>query len=88
MDGWMDMIKRVLEKADQKTFSYQCPWLALADELNYLNGDHVKAFPSQFGRLSTEKLLRFYGIDDPRLTRFIFKSLENGYTLKEIADEL
>jgi hypothetical protein len=49
----MKFIINALEKADKKTFSYQCPYLALADELGFITPYIVMSLPSQFERLST-----------------------------------
>ena len=76
-----------LDQADKKQFSYQCPYLALADVLGFNTAYNVKNFPSLFGRLSVKKMLLCNGINI-KLANLIWLMLEHGYTLKQISIEI
>ena len=76
-----------LDQADKKQFSYQCPYLALADVLGYNTSFNVKNFPSLFGRLSVRKMLQSNGINI-KLADQIYVMLEYGYSLHEISMDM
>ena len=76
-----------LDQADKKQFSYQCPYLALADVLGYNTSFNVKNFPSLFGRLSVRKMLQTNGINI-KLANQIYVMLEYGYSLREISMDM
>lgn len=78
----------ILYEADQKSYSYQCPYLALADVLGYITPEQIRLLPSHFSRLSMKKMLRLENIMDSSLSNYIYHSIENGMTLKEIALDL
>ena len=83
----MKFIITALEKADKKTYSYQCPYLALADELGYITPYIIMSLPSQFDRLSTRKMLDCSGLDNINSIR-IWKMIENGLPLLDISTKL
>ena len=83
----MKFIINALENADKKTYSYQCPYLALADELGFITPYIVMSLPSQFGRLSMRKMIKCSGIDNINSNR-IWKMIENGLSLLDIAGNL
>ena len=87
MNNNTEYIVNALEKADKLTYSYQCPYLALADILGYITPFEVKHMPSKFSRLSTRKMLLTSGLPKKHARR-IYRMLENGYTLSEIADRI
>ena len=76
-----------LDQADKKQFSYQCPYLALADVLGYNTSFNVKNFPSLFNRLSVRKMLQSNGIN-VKLANQIYVMLEYGYSLREISMDM
>lgn len=76
-----------LEEADTKTYSYQCPYLALADVLGYYTPHMATYLPSHFSRLSTRKMLLNSGIGTREAKR-IWLMLEDGTTLYNIAQNL
>lgn len=76
-----------LEEANRKEYSYQCPYLALADVLGYNTPYNIHHLPSRFGRLSVRKMLLTSGIDI-KLAKLVWLMLEDGYTLNQIALEM
>ena len=83
----MKYIINALEKADDKTYSYQCPYLALADELGYITPHVILSLPSQFERLSTREMLNCSGLDHINSKR-IWRMIEKGLPLIDIASRL
>ena len=81
------MIVNALIEADSKLYSYQCPYLALADVLGYITPQCIHALPSRFGRISTKRMLLNYEVGIAKAS-MIWKMLEHGYTLKEIAEKI
>lgn len=77
------LLIKALTDADKETYSYQCPYLALADKLGYLTPEVIKMMPSQFSRLSTREMLLTFGLPN-RWAQTIYEMLEDGYTLAEI----
>jgi len=75
-----------LEQADKILYSYQCPYLALACVFGYLDGNHIRNFPSSFTRLSLREMITFrYGYGYKKISNDIFHLIEDGYSLAEIA---
>lgn len=83
----MKFIISALEKADKKTYSYQCPYLALADILGYMTPHAIMRLPSQFERLSTREMLNCSGLDSINSLR-IWRMIEKGLPLLDISKEL
>lgn len=83
-----EQIKEYLIKADGILYSYQCPYLAFGKALGFIDDDFVKNNPSNFSRLSMGLMLKSANLYDHRLSMFIYESIECGYTLKEIAENL
>jgi len=81
-------IQDILIEADNKSFSYQCPYLAIADVLGYITPEQIRYMPSHFGRLSMRKMLRLDGIVNKDISNYIYHSIEDGITLKQIANNL
>jgi len=76
-----------LEYADNKTYSYGCPYLALADVLGYTTPYNIHHLPQRFDRLSMREMLLTNGIGRHQSHR-VYAMIEGGYTLSEIAEEL
>jgi hypothetical protein len=83
----MKFVINALEKADKKTYSYQCPYLALADELGFITPHIIMSLPSQFERLSTRKMLDCSGLNNINSNR-IWRMIEDGLPLLDIAGNL
>ena len=83
----MKFIINAFEKADKKTYSYQCPYLALADELGYITPHVILSLPSQFERLSTREMLDCSGLNHISSKR-IWRMIEKGSPLLDIAGNL
>ena len=79
-------LKNYLLNADKILFSYQCPYLAFAKSINFIDDDFVKNNPSNFSRMSMSKMIRFLGIDDMDISNYIYRQIEKGKTLKEISE--
>jgi hypothetical protein len=73
-----------LERADKKIWSCGCPYLALSDEVGYLTMHDVKSNPSNFGRLSMSKIMRYAGLDTD-YSQFVYECLECGKSLDEVS---
>ena len=79
-------LKNYLLNADKILFYYQCPYLAFAKSINFIDDDFVKNNPSNFSRMSMSKMIRFLGIDDMDISNYIYRQIEKGKTLKEISE--
>jgi hypothetical protein len=79
------MISRTLLKAhnNQKN-SILCPYLAIALETNFISKDYIRAFPSQFGRMSMRKIVDHLGMTEFNSNK-IWRMIEDGYTLEQIS---
>ena len=88
MKNDQEKAKEYLMEADKVLFSYQCPYLAFGKVIGFIDDDFVKNNPSNFSRLSMRLMMKSAGIDDHRLSQFIYESIECGYTLKQIAEML
>lgn len=82
----IEYIIQALRDADKKVYSYQCPYLALAEVVGYTSPYAVHSLPSSFTRLSMRKLLLTCGINNRKLSRMIWLMVENGRSLSWIAD--
>lgn len=82
-----ELIRNALYEADRLTYSYQCPYLALAEVLGFTSQYQVKYLPSHFNRLSMRKMIMTAGIE-PIMAKKIWRHLEDGCTLKAIANSL
>jgi len=79
------LISRVLLKAhNNQENSILCPYLAIALETNFINEDFIRAFPSQFGRMSMRKIINHLGMTDFNSNK-IWRMIEDGFTLKQIS---
>ena len=79
------MISRTLLKAhNQQENSILCPYLAIALETNFINEDYIRAFPSQFGRMSMRKIIDHLGMTEFNSNK-IWRMIEDGYTLEQIS---
>jgi hypothetical protein len=81
------LLSNDLEQADKILFSYQCPYLALAHVFGFVDGNHIRNFPSSFTRLSLGKMITFrYGNGYKKISNDIFHLIEDGYSLAKIAE--
>jgi len=78
------LIADTLERADKKIWSCGCPYLALSDEVGFFTMEDVKRNPSNFGRLSMSKIMRYGGLDT-NYSQFVFECLECGRSLLEVS---
>jgi len=78
------IIIKILEQAEKKVFSYQCPYLAIADVLGYITPYAVKNMPSNFSRISMKKMLHTFGLSSEQAW-IIYMMIELGFGLSQIA---
>ena len=83
----LEYITNALDKAEAQTYSYQCPYLALAEVLGFTSSYEAQHLPSHFGRLSMRKMIMNTGINT-KYAQPIYHMLEDGYTLGYIAKYL
>jgi hypothetical protein len=89
-------IIRYLKEADES----QCPLISLEVACNMTTMEEIRKLPSHYERLSCRKILQFVG-DNPstrilnpdtdeveKLNVVIYRLIDNGWDLKEIADYL
>lgn len=77
-------LAKILSNAHKKLYSCGCPYLALADEIGFITPYVVKHNPSNFGRLSMNKIIQCGGFDTQH-SQFIFECLELGFSLEKVS---
>ena len=89
-------IIKYLREADQNV----CPLISLEVSCNMLTHEEIRFLPQKYERLSCARILKFVG-DDPKLEFYdpindryyplnvlIYNMIDQGKTLREIADHL
>lgn len=79
--------RTLLDAYDRQANSFLCPYLAIGLETNFYSEDHLRQFPSKMTRMSMRKIVNHLGYTEFNSNR-IWRMIENGLTLKEIANEI
>lgn len=77
----------LLNAHNRQENSFLCPYLAIGLETNFYSEDHLRQFPSKMTRMSMRKIVNHLGYTSYNSNK-IWRMIENGMTLMEIANEI